>query len=487
MASRMPHTPAGFRFWRLALRANLVAVLLLAAALFAMVNYLSARHYARFHWNRSLFAQLSKRSLRLLDSVAGAIRVTVLMRPAHAAYAGVSELLREYAARAPNLSLEFVDPNLDLARTEQLVRQYRLDGGECLVFEVGGRRQVVAASALVETVGPATDTGEPQRIFRGEQLFTSAIYALTQAARPAVFFVEGHGERAPDDFDRRTGYSRIATRLRDENLDVDVVHLAEARSVPNRCALLIVAGPVKEFTPFEIAMVRDYLDRKGRLLLLLDARVKTGLEPLLLDWGAIVGDDVVLDETRTLSGRELYVSSYPDHPITAPLQGLAAVFFLPRSIRARPADGSADKPAFAALAACSAKGWAEFDPDDPTVDFDRGVDIAGPVPVAVAIERGPVPGVRVQIRPTRLVVIGDSDFAANGGLMGANADLFLNAVNWLLERDALLDLTPKTFADMRLVMNARQLRCLFASVVGVLPGLAAALGLWVAWRRRRWP
>ena len=487
MAPRPPRTTAGFHPWRIALWTNLVAGILLAVALVAMVNYLSGRHYARFHWQRSLFAQLSKRSLRLLESVSSGIRVVVLLRPTHAAYASTTELLREYAARTPNLTLEFVDPDRDMARTEQLVRQYRLDGGECLVFEIGGRRQTVPADALVETVAPLAETDAPRRTFRGEQLFTSAIYALTQAARPAVFFTQGHGERSPVDFDRRTGYSRIATRLRDENLDVELLHLGEAQAVPNRCALLVVAGPAREFAPFEIAMVRDYLDRKGRLLLLLDARVKTGLEPLLQEWGALVGDDVVLDDSRTLSGRELYVTGSPNHPITAPLQDLDAVLFLPRSIRPRPADGSADKPAFAALAACSAKGWAEFDPDDATVDFDRGVDIAGPVPVAVAIERGPVPGVRVQIRPTRLVVIGDSDFAANGGLMGANADLFLKSANWLLEREALIDLTPTTLADMRLVMNARQLRALFASVVLGLPGLAAALGLGVALLRRKRP
>ena len=113
------------------------------------------------------------------------------------------------------------------------------------------------------------------------------------------------------------------------------------------------------------------------------------------------------------------------------------------------------------------------------------MDIAGPVPVAVAVERGPVPGVHVQIRPTRLVVFGDSDFAANGGLMGANADFFLGAVNWLLDRGEPLALEPLPFEELRLVLNAVQLRDLFwlAAVAG--PGLVTLAGLWVGWRRRR--
>lgn len=484
MEPRAPSPADSCRLRRLLLRANLLAAILLAVVLFGMVNYLSRRHYSRVHWRGSVFAQLSNRSLRLLESVANDIRVVVLLRPSHEAYRGVTGLLQEYVARADNLSVEIVDPDRDMARTEQMVRQYRLAGSECIVFDIGGRHQVVPADDLIESRGPAADSGRPRRVFRGEQLFSSAIYALTQATRATVHFIQGHGERSPHDFDRHSGYSRIAARLRDENLDVDVLNLGEARAVPNHCALMIVAGPAKEFAPFEIALVRDYLDRKGRLLLLLDARTRTGLEPLLMDWGAVLGSDIVVDESRTLSGRELHVSTYPGHPITAPIQNLATVFFLPRSIRARPVTAGGDKPVLADLATCSAAGWAEFDPDDAAVHFDPQVDIPGPVAVAVAIERGPVPGVHVQIRPTRLVVIGDSDFAANGGLMGANGDFFLNAVNWLLDREELLDLSPTRIEDWQLVMDARQLRLLFWAVVVGLPGLAAVSGLWVVWRRR---
>ena len=485
MDAREPISPLASRLRRLLLRANLATVIVLSVVLFGMVNYLSLRHYDRFHWNAAPLAQLSAQSRRLLDNTAQDIRIVALIRPAHEAYRGVAALLQEYAVRSSGVAVEFVDPDRDRARTEQLVRQYGLAGGECVVFEIGGRHQSVAADDLIEYGAAGVDGEPPRRDFRGEQYFSSAIYALTQATRPVVYFLQGHGERSPDDFDRHAGYSRIAARLRNQNLDVERLDLGESKTVPNRCALIVVAGPAKEFAPFEIALLRDYLDRKGRLLLLLDARMKTGLEPLLEEWGARLGDDVVVDETRTLSGRELHVTAYPAHAITAPLADLASVFFLPRSVRIRAGETGADKPAVAPLATCSAMGWAEFDPDDPSAHFDPQVDVPGPVPVAVAIERGPVPGVHVQIRPTRLVVVGDSDFVSNGGLMGANADLFLNSVNWLLDRGELLSMSPRALEETRLVMDARHLRNLFWTVGVALPGLVAVLGFWVAWRRRR--
>ncbi len=484
MENRSPFSVVSCRLRRLAQRSNLLALVLLSLMIFAMVNYLSIRHYARFHWSRDLFAQLSDKSTRLLESITDDIHIVALLRPSHDAYRDVTSLLPEYAAHASHVSVEIVDPDRDLARTEQLARQFQLGESECVVFAIGGRHQTVSANDLIEYGYPAADVEKPRRAFRGEQLFTSAIYALTQATRPAVFFIQGHGERSPGDFDRQAGYSRIAARLRDENLDVEILNLGETKTVPNRCALMIIAGPTREFAPFEIARIRDYLDRKGRLLLLLDARTETGLDALLAEWGVLIGDDIVTDESRTLSGRELFLTTYPEHPITAPLQNLSSVFYLPRSIRARPTNGGGDKPSVSELAVCSEEGWAEFDLDGTSPHFNPQVDIPGPVPVAVAIERGPVPGVRVQILPTRLVIIGDSGLVSNGGLMGANADFFLNSVNWLLDRSELLALSPPMGDEMHLVMDSRQLSHLFWSVVIGLPGLMALIGAWVAWKRR---
>ena len=471
------------RLLRLAVRANLAVAALLAAAVVAMVNLLAARYPARFHWRPSPSPSLSQRTLRLLDGLAEPVRAIALVRPGNEVFRPLKALLDEYDA-APAVSVEWVDPDRNLARAEQIVGQYRLDGQECVVFEVGGRRRAVPAADLVEIGHPAQSPERALRFFRGAQLFSSAIHGLAQTTRPAVHFVLGHGERSPSDFDRLAGYSRIAARLRDENLDVEPLNLAEAKSVPGHCALMVVAGPSREFAPFEISLVRDYLDRKGRLLLLLDARTRVGIEPLLGDWGVRLADDVVVDPSQTLSGRDLHVSAYPDHPITSPLQGLASVFYLPRSLRLDPPGAGADKPVLRELVSCSALGWAEFDPDDASPRFDPQIDVPGPVPVAVAVERGPVPGVHVQIQPTRIVVFGDSAFASNGGLVGANADLFVHSVHWLLGREELLAIPPRPIEEIRFPASASQLRRLFFWAVLAWPAILPALGFLVAMRRR---
>lgn len=480
-----------YRCQRLGYRMGLLLSIGLGIFIWGMVNYLSARHYIRTDISRYAYFELSERTAQLLESITGDIRVYALLRPSHEAEADIRELLREYQAHAPSMQLEILDPDRNLARAEELARRYRLDETDSIIFDLNGRSEVVRANDLIEYGNPdfsrqSHSFAVPVKTFRGEQYFSSTLARLSQSRRPTAYFVQGHGERDPNDFDRRNGYSRIATELRNNNFDVATLHLGESKVVPNNTDLLVIAGPKTQYSPFEVSLIRDFLERKGRLLLLLDARTQTNLEPLLQEWGVLLGDDIVIDGGRTLGGRELYITAYPNHAITAPLRTSSAVMFLPRSIRPIPQSGPAgDKPTVSPLALSSDLGWAEFDAADSTAYFDPQVDIPGPLPLAVAIERGPVPGVRVQIRPTRIVIFGDSAFVSNAGLMGANADLFMNSVHWLLEWEHLLAIAPKTPTDIVLMLNAKQLQRLFFIMVIGIPGIVAGLNLLLIWKRRR--
>jgi hypothetical protein len=143
------NSPAAHRLRRLAWRAHLAVVVVLAILLFGMVNYLSMRHYARVHWQRDPQAGLSKQSRRVLAQVVDDIRILAVIRPAHPAYRNLFSLLQEYAAQAPNLSVEWIDPDRDMARTEQVARQYRLGPAEAVVVATGGRSHIVPADDLI--------------------------------------------------------------------------------------------------------------------------------------------------------------------------------------------------------------------------------------------------------------------------------------------------------------------------------------------------
>ena len=62
--------------------------------------------------------------------------------------------------------------------------------------------------------------------------------------------------------------------------------------------------------------------------------------------------------------------------------------------------------------------------------FDERIDRRGPLTLAVSVAKKVSGG-----GETRLLIVGDSDFAANAmvGIQG-NADMFVNMTNWLTEQ-----------------------------------------------------
>jgi ABC-type uncharacterized transport system involved in gliding motility auxiliary subunit len=85
----------------------------------------------------------------------------------------------------------------------------------------------------------------------------------------------------------------------------------------------------------------------------------------------------------------------------------------------------------------------------------------------------------------RLVVFGDSDFAANGFFrLYGNGDLFLNVVNWLAADDEAISIRPKEARMSPLILNSEQEGAFFWVSVVILPGSALLVGL-VAWQWRR--
>jgi ABC-type uncharacterized transport system involved in gliding motility auxiliary subunit len=238
----------------------------------------------------------------------------------------------------------------------------------------------------------------------------------------------------------------------------------------------------------EADLISLWLRRSGRLLMFTDAGQTSGLEKMLQEWGVVLRNDIVIDPDRTLTGREVFVSTYNPHPITEKLGTTAAIFHLPRSVRpdyAQQKTTSADRPQVSALALSSKTSWAETQLDQVPAKYNKDTDDPGPVSMAVAVEKGGTPGLLdVQIRPSRMVVFGDSGFISNSGLTGGDTSLFMSALNWLIDRDQLMAISPKPVNDTRLKLTRETVHILFLSTVGAIPALAALLGT-ILWFQRR--
>ncbi|MEA2068150.1 MAG: Gldg family protein [Verrucomicrobiota bacterium] len=461
---------------------------LLAFVLVQMICFVGLRNPVRLNWSGRTYYDLSEKTLNLLEELGNEVAVTVFFQEEHQLYHDIENLIEEYQYHSRNIKVEWIDPARDLARTEQLASKYGLTEAQVVVFDLGGRRKVVKQGDLADSEILQGHREATYTTFKGEQAFSSAIQGLMQGDKPKVYFLVGHGEHRVTDFDQMSGYSKIGTIVLGDNLEVGELMLSGEKQVPGDAAALVIAGPSKIMSSVEVEMVEDYLNRSGRVLVMLDALKETGLDPMLRRWGVGLRRDIVVDPENTLRGSDVHIRRYNTHPISMEMESIVQ-FFLPRSIEPLSEEEGAsaeDRPSVVPLFFTSDKSWSETQVEESTAKFDEKTgDQRGPFSLGVAVERGATQKMLdVQIKPSRMVVFGDSDFVANGSLVGGNEDLFMSALNWLLDREELMAISPKPIEEVKLSLSRKQLRRMFWLNVAGIPAIAVVLGLLV-WLRRR--
>jgi ABC-type uncharacterized transport system involved in gliding motility auxiliary subunit len=336
-----------------------------------------------------------------------------------------------------------------------------------------------------------------------EQDITNGIIKVVSGQQRKVYFTQGHGERDTGSSDR-DGYNAIAAALGRENYSVDKLVLAQQGDVPADASLVMVAGPKTDFFAPEIDALKKYLDKSGKLLLELDPPDKPDSPPLANlialahDWGVQVGNDVVVDVSGMgrLIGTDASVpvaANYPPHPIT---QRFALLTAFPLARSASPVPSGVNGHIAQTFVESSPRSWAETDikslltTGEVSLDESKG-DKKGPVSIAAAVSAAATAPAAPGQPPdapkaeTRVVVIGDSDFAANSGLgIQGNRDLFMNIVGWLSQQENLISIRPKEADDRRITMtSAQQANITWLSLLGI-PGFIFGTGVYTWWRRR---
>jgi ABC-type uncharacterized transport system involved in gliding motility auxiliary subunit len=456
--------------------ASAVLYTVLFVALVVGGNYLSARHHHRWDVTEAGVYTLSPQSKKMVESLKDDLSMTAFVEGG--SNPALETLLESYHyAASSRVKFRLVDPDKEPA----LVDQMKITTAPSVHLQYG-KESFVVTQPTEETV-------------------TNGVIRVSGSTKKLVYFTEGDGEAQVQDPQDPKGYSQAKLSLEQENYEVKTLLLPSAEQIPDDASTVVIPGVGRPLNEHEVQILDAYLKRGGRLLVLVGPRQgDERLAKLLADWGAKLGNDIVIDtEVRLFEGPRLGVvpitKTYGAHPIT---QGFRDYTTYPQTRTVEP-DATGKKGLQAtALVKTSPSSWAEAKVDDV---FSQGVakldpdDRKGPVSVAVAtsaklrdmgVEVPPAAEGKTAPDEARLVVFGTPAFADNQQIVQArlNGELFLNAVGWLVGQEQLVSIRSRAVRASRAELTGEQAARVFYLSVLIAPELLIACGIAVWWRRR---
>jgi hypothetical protein len=434
-------------------------------------------------------------SPKVVEGLKRSAQVYAILPPNEPLLNRIRTLLDQSLAANSNLRIDYLSPQADRARVEELRKRY----------------QFAEASGLLVTYPGKADPNH--EFFTPGQIFQKWV----------IYFTQGYGEPDLNDTEEQAldrGLANLRRRLEEASYDVRALQFSpvpEAKNstaqreisfrVPDNAAALVIVRPTIALPPYVIAAIKEYLQpttpgkKKGKLIVLLDvvsapdgSMLDTGIEGILANYGVIAGKAQVMSADRN---RVETVPVLPNRNSKNPIRALFGPGMLFYKVRQLDMAQGLPGPAYAidAVAAIPMNyAWLLTDlrTRPETVSQAGMEERASPrdIPFALAItDNGSAPPGTPPPRPEpRLVVFGDATFVTNpfihktGG--DPNYDLFFSALGWLRERPADIGIAPKERESFTLRQDVSA-----GALVGlptvlmfvVILGLGA--GVWVVRRR----
>src|SRR6266516_622700 len=495
--TKQPRARSGKRIRRIRIGFNVLAQIILILFLAVMVNSIAFKHYARWDFSRDQKYELSDKTKRFLKAIKGKMRITIFFSPNTPITMDVQNLLKEYQyAGKGKIDIEHIDPERNLSRAKELFDRYKVVTDEpLLVVDYEGRNKTVKASEMADIDQSGMALGEGPRVaaFKGEQAITSAMMDLVEGKKKTLGYVLGHKEPP---LSENSTISVLKTFIENENIKFQELNLFDVDVIPKDLKAIIIIGPQYDFSDREMKLLRDFWDKQGRILLLLDPSAKTPkLDAFLNELGVKVNDDRLMVFLRTgiqelALTRDVQAHFLGDSPITKRLVDVRALFFGGTSSltlepdRVRAANIRID-PLIQAEKGYFAE--TDYNTDDQTklqVDAKRNSNTT--LTVGAAVEKGASADERVQVNSARLVVVSNAAFVQDNAITQDQQalDFISGSVNWLLSREQLIGIAPKISKPLVFTLTEDSLRSLRWIILVFMPLIPAVIGAVVWWQRR---
>ena len=433
-----------------------------------LLSWLSQKHSVQYDWTASQRNTLSQSSITLLQGMQDPISINVYIQEDATLKTAIEEILNRYKRVKDNFNFKIINPDIDieLAQLDKVTRYGQV------AIKYQGRSEIVSSLS--------------------EQTFSSALQRLSYTADRSLVFLKGHGERSPS-ASYNADYSQFTAKLASKKIISSSHHLLKS-ALPENTDILVIASPKKPLLKGEVKHIKDYIAQGGNLLWMMDPGAKNnklnGLKELadllgikFLD-GTIVDNNTNLRETLRIKNPAMIpVLDYQAHAITKNIS-YNTLFPITRGLMV---EGNTEWQS-TIIAQSLAQSWSETNKLSKGIVFNsKSGDVAGPLPVVLALERLLTSNnASPEKSSQRIIIAGDSDFLSNSYLgVGANLNLGLNIIDWLSGDDDLIAIEIKNAPDTKLLLDDTEILLIGLGFFIVLPASLLFIGLFIWFRRRK--
>jgi len=436
------------------------------AGIIIFVNAISVGVNHQFDFTALAQFSLTSQTKSVLAKIKTPINVLFFVTPADDQYhsgAYGEAMILQYMNYTNELKVQVIDPD----QHPEEARKYNITEYQSVVFETSLGTSLVTPEEIVA---------------QAEHAFTNAILEVTGIEQRKVYFVTGNGEADPNNT-----LSKVADALQTNLLKVITIDLQAAKTIPDDCSLLVVAGPTKPMSDMERQIIADYLSNNGAALFLTDPNAPDDVAQLLKPWGVDVQTGTIIDPSS-------YAAPNIDNPtVTRNRSGLniiTSTVYFPGATALIPQAAMPTGMELRPLVWTTTDAWIDNNYDlSVTPKFDPSVDKKAAYAIGVLINpkvetdsQGNVTNVN---SGPYIVAFGDSDFISNSHFDdGNNSDLFLSMVKILSSGSDIMPIDRKVLTTRRLILSPEAASFLNISSIALLPAIVLIIGCLMWWRRR---
>jgi ABC-type uncharacterized transport system involved in gliding motility auxiliary subunit len=499
---------------------NTVAMSVLVILIIGAGNWFTNAHSQSFDLTRDKLHTLTSQTNDIIKGLHQDVKITAFFQSGQPDEQQAKDLLAQYAARSSFVQYRFVDPDKDPITARQLgIVSYGTT-----VFQSGSNRKDVPSV--------------------GEQEYTSAILAVTNAERRKVYFVTGNGQPDPNGSDQ-AGFHNALLALQNDNYVVDTLD-ATATTVPEDAAAVILASGTKPLLDAQQAALADYLAKGGKMLIANAGFSDTDLNGLVKPFGLSFLQGITIDPSKFLqqggpqmpavssyvgTGSELVKNlSFTVFPVASgvqvaqpPVQGITTTVIAQTSDQswlqnhkdaAQFREGDTRGPinlvvtAEGTLPASSARPSGSASPAATPLGGLANPDVVATPPPASASPSAAASGsaqasaAQPTQTPTPIPQVTGSDVNLKGGSrivavadvtwmtdqfldqVPGNHDLFLNSINHLVGNQGLVSIPAKSPRSAQVNLLGTDANLVFFTTVFFVPLAVLVIGGFVWWSRR---